>query len=131
MVSADLAEIDNTPCAKAENKYKEYFAFIKCKYLPEMKPLWNLLWYENGGKPREPVYSSGPVVSRGENLPTEQNHADYIDKNGSYVTVKFLKDHVSMFPTINKVATGQLCPHIMAEVDCESLFSQSGYISNP
>ncbi len=68
---------------------------------------------------------------RGENLPTGNNHADYIDKNGSYNIVKFLKDHVSIFPTINKVATGQLCPHITAEVDCESLFSQSGYVSNP
>jgi hypothetical protein len=70
-------------------------------------------------------------VSRGEKLPTGQNHADYIDKNGSYDIVTFLKDHVSMFHTINKVATGQLCPHITAEVDCESLFSQSDYTSNP
>jgi hypothetical protein len=36
---------------------------MKCKHLPEMKPLWNLLWYVNGGKPREPIYSFGPVVS--------------------------------------------------------------------
>ncbi len=81
--SADLAEIDNTPRAKAENKYKQYLAFMKCTYLPEMKLLWNLLWYDNGGKPREPVFSFGPVVLRGENLLTGQNHADYIDKNGS------------------------------------------------
>jgi hypothetical protein len=71
-----------------------------------MKTLWNLLWYNDGGKPREPVYSFGPVVSQGKNLPTGHNHADYIDKNGSYDIVKFLKDQVSMFPTINKVTTG-------------------------
>jgi hypothetical protein len=60
--SVDLAEIDNTPRAKAENEYKQYLAFMKCEYLPEMKPLWNLLWYDNGGEPREPVYYFGPVV---------------------------------------------------------------------
>ncbi len=78
--SADLAEIDNTSSAKAENEYNQYLAYMKCKYLHEMKPLWNLLWYDNGGKPREPVYSFGPVVLRGENLPTGQNHADVLIK---------------------------------------------------
>jgi hypothetical protein len=78
--SLDLAEIDNTPRAKAENIYKQYLAFMKCKYLPEMKPLWKLLWYDSGGEPIEPVYSFGPVVSRGENLPTGQNHADVLIK---------------------------------------------------
>jgi hypothetical protein len=58
-------------------------------------------------------------VSGGENHPTGNNHANCIDKNGSYDIVKFLKDHASMFPTIKRVATGQLCLHIMAKVDCE------------
>jgi hypothetical protein len=104
---------------------------MKFKYLPEMNPVWVLYWYNNDDQPREPVYSFGPVVLRGENLPTGNNHANDIDKNGSYDIVKFLKDHASMFPIINRVATGQLCPHITAGVDCESLFSQSCYVSNP
>jgi hypothetical protein len=38
--SVDIAEIDNTPHAKAENEYKPYIrTYMKFKYLPEMKPV--------------------------------------------------------------------------------------------
>ena len=35
------------------------------------------------------------------------------------------------FPAIYHVGVGQLCPHISTEVDCESLFSQAGYLADP
>ena len=54
----------------------------------------------NQDLPREPVYSFGPVKLQGGK---GKNHAKYIDKNGSYDIVRFLKDHASIFPTINRV----------------------------
>ena len=95
--SADLAETDNTPRAKAENKYKQTLAYIKFKYCPEMKPVRVLYCYNDDGQPREPVYLFGPVVAQGGNFPTGNNNADYIDNHGSYDIVRFLKNHASMF----------------------------------
>ena len=34
------------------------------------------------------------------------------------------------FPAIYHVGVGQLCPHISTEVDCESLFSQAGFLAD-
>ena len=59
------------------------------------------------------------------------NHANYVDKRGRYCIVKYINDHQDMFPSIGSVGIGQLCPHITTEVDCESLFSQAGHLSNP
>eukprot|EP00956_Cyclotella_meneghiniana_P022130 scaffold41289_cov24-Cyclotella_meneghiniana.AAC.2 len=35
------------------------------------------------------------------------------------------------FPGLSTVVIGQLVPHIRTEVDCESLFSQTGHLSHP
>ena len=73
----------------------------------------------------------GQVRVRSKNLPSGKNHADYIDENGNYDIVLFFIDHKLVFPNLSKVVLGQLAPHITTEVDCESLFSQAGHLSNP
>ncbi len=70
--SADLAEIDNTPRAKAENEYKQYLAFMKCKYLPEMKSLWNLLFMTMVANQEslfillDPLCREGKIIQQGK-----------------------------------------------------------------
>jgi hypothetical protein len=44
MILKVLAEIDNTPRAKAENEYKQVLIYIKFKNLPKMRPVWFLYW---------------------------------------------------------------------------------------
>ena len=41
----------------------------------------------------------------------------------------YLIDHAEMFPSLSNVVVGQICPHILAEADCENLFNQSGFIA--
>jgi len=45
--------------------------------------------------------------------------------------VKYLVDHKKDFPALNSVGIGVCCPHLSTEVDCESLFSQAGFASQP
>ena len=58
------------------------------------------------------------------------NHAEYIDGAGKYNIAKYLQDHKVQFPAIYNVGIGQLCPHVSTEVDCESLFSQAGFLAD-
>jgi len=71
------------------------------------------------------------VISKGENLLSGKNYADYIDKKGNYNIVKYFQDHNRTFPGLSKVFIGTLAPHITTEVDCESLFSQAGHAAHP
>ena len=83
------------------------------------------------GQPRTPIISLGPVLKRGIDLPSGKNHADYIDKKGVYNIVQFQLDHEKLFPAVYNVGVGQLSSHLTAEVDCETLFSHAGNISDP
>ena len=62
-------------------------------------------------------------------LPSGRNHADYVDDSGYYAIVPYLMDHAVMFPSLSNVVVGQICPHILAESDCENLFNQLGFIA--
>ena len=73
----------------------------------------------------------GPVLSRGRNLPTGKNIADYIDgKNHMFDTTHFFEDRCKLFPTLWMVVQ---CEAAMrnTEVGCERFFSLSGYILAP
>ena len=50
---------------------------------------------------------------------------------GNYDIVKHSIDHSDIFKGLSNVIIGQLAPHITTEVDCESLFSQAGHLSQP
>ena len=68
----------------------------------------------------------GGVKERGDDLPSGKNHADYMSKTGWYNITQYLIDHKEIFPGIYRVGVGQCAPHSTTEVNCESLFSQSG-----
>ena len=72
----------------------------------------------------------GPITERGKDLPSDKNHADYVDKNGFYDIIKIQLDYKALFPAVFNVAVSQLSPHLTPEVYYESLFSQACYISN-
>ena len=129
----DFLDGKSTPLKKAEDEYKLYVQFMSPSYLPkEMKPFLILGSVDAEGQPRDrAVYSIGPVVKEGVNLPSGHNHAEYIDKSGHYNLVKYLEDHKTEFPAIHEIGIGQICPHISTEVDCESLFSQAGFVADP
>lgn len=42
-----------------------------------------------------------------------------------------IEDHKKTFPNIFDVGIGQFASHVTTEVDCESLFSEAGHLSNP
>ena len=116
----------------ARDELQAFLNWKKGDYLPVMSNKKSLGAWETNGVPRNsPILSLGKVQERGNNLPSGQNHADYIDDNGNYDIVSFFIDHKTTFPFLSKVIIGQLAPHITTEVDCESLFSQAGHLSHP
>ena len=126
-------DVGSWPSELAAREFKLFEAYNDVKYLPVMEPLKVLGAIDASGQLKEPVYAFGPVKERGVNLPGKghRNHADYVDKKGYYDIAKYLDDMKTKFPSISNVGTGQLCPHISTEVDCESLFSQAGFMSHP
>ena len=125
--------IDYTsPQQQAIAEFERFQKYNDIAYLPDMEPVKILGWIDENGDPKEPVYKIGPVVRPGKNLDHRgRNHADYVDKSGGYDIVHYLIDFEDRFPALTHVGIGQLAPHITTEVDCESLFSQSGFLSHP
>ncbi len=85
---------------------------------------------DNDGNLQDPIYAMGEVITPGINLPCKMNHAQYIDKSGHYDIVSYLFDHKKIFPGIFHVGVSQICRHVSTEVDCESLFSQAGFLAD-
>ena len=42
----------------------------------------------------------GPVETKGEDLPSGKNIADYVDERGRMNLLLFFEDHSNMFPTL-------------------------------
>eukprot|EP00956_Cyclotella_meneghiniana_P033656 scaffold98044_cov37-Cyclotella_meneghiniana.AAC.1 len=72
----------------------------------------------------------GPVVSRGKDLPSKHNIADFLDKKGRLDIVRFFKVHKSLFPTLFIIVQREASRRVV-EVGCERFFGISGYISQP
>ncbi|KAL7537974.1 hypothetical protein ACHAXR_008292 [Thalassiosira sp. AJA248-18] len=72
-------------------------------------------------------------------LPRENSFTIFVDRKGHFDLVSYVMDHSTTssiekkphFVGIGNVIIGQLSPHITTEVDCESLFSQAGHLSQP
>jgi hypothetical protein len=122
---------EDSPADKAAKELSMWKAWCKMKYLPIMEPMRVLGAIGEGGQPKEPVYSFGPVVKRGKNLPSKRNHADYVSKSGYYDFVKMLEAHKDIFPAIHSVLVGEAAPVLHTEVDCEGLFNTAGHINHP
>ncbi|KAL7526373.1 hypothetical protein ACHAXR_001456, partial [Thalassiosira sp. AJA248-18] len=82
-----------TPLKKAELEFELYCKNMTGQYLPKMKPNWTLGTVTEEGDPKDPIYSIGAVIKKGNNLPSGHNHAEYIDKSGHYDLVKYIEDH--------------------------------------
>ncbi len=112
---------------------RDSFTHIYQKNMQKTKSLGTYA-YDNDGNPRDsPFITFGGVIEKGENLPTGNNHADYIDIKGKYDIVRYFQDHGDVFPNLSKFFIGSLAPHITTdtEVDCESFFSQAGHAAHP
>ena len=72
----------------------------------------------------------GPVLSRGKDLPSGKNFADYIDCRGRIDLVHFFGDHIRYVPTMWMVVQCEAARRVV-EVGCERFFSLSGYVSAP
>ena len=62
------------------------------------------------------------MINKGDNLPSGENHANYIDKIITYDIVGYMEHHKSMFRGLANVFVGQFAPHITTEVDWEYFF---------
>ncbi len=121
-----------TPLCKTKTYLNAYQEFMDPMFHhPKMKPYKMLGTYnELSGDPIEPVYAFVPVIEKGNNLPSGTNHATNVDDKGLFNLVKYLKNHKSCIPACYHVGVGQLSPHNSTEVDCESLFSQAGFLAD-
>ena len=128
--SAFLDE-EETPLGKAKKELAKYRRYMDAKYLPEMEPERVLgAFDDNDGDPVEPIYAFGRVLNKRKDLPSGKNLGDYVDGSGHFDFVKYLSDHKKRFPACFHVGVGQISPHISTEVDCESLFSQAGFLAD-
>ena len=93
-----------------------------------MKPLKLLGAIDDEGKPKKPVYVIGPVTQRGDNVIYVNNHAGYVGCRVVYKILRYLQDFKEGFPALYHIWVGQLCPLVTAEVDCELLFGQAGFL---
>jgi hypothetical protein len=118
---------------KAMDEWDYFITFKRRVYMPEVKPVIALGVVTEANQPKEAALIMGPVNKSGKDLPSTvvSNHANFIDKKGYYDIVAFFVHHKEDFPSLYKVVVGQLAPHISTEVDCESLFSQAGHLSDP
>ena len=128
----EVDQVKSSPHDKlAEDELKSYMKYKHFKYLLEVEQKIVIGAINEYGQPRTPSIALGPVTKRGKDLPSGKNHADYINKKGVYDIVKFQLDHKDLFPAVFHVGVGQLSSHLSSEVDCESLFSHTGHISDP
>ena len=87
------------------------------------------------GQPKEPVYELGPVLERGDDFyvcgDTRLNHADYVDRKGNHDILQFYEATKHLYPGLAYLFLGKIGHHSCQEADCETLFSMSGYKSDP
>ena len=116
----------------AEEELAKYESYNKSRFQPQLKPTKTLGSFHEDGNPRDlPILAIGEVIKKGDNLPSGKNHANYIDKKGTYDIVGYMEHHKSMFRGLANVFVGQLAPHITTEVNCESLFIQAVHAAQP
>ena len=77
----------------------------------------------------------GPVLKKGDHFyvcgSTILNHADYMDRKGSFDICQFYENTKFLYPGLANTFLGKLGHHSYQEADCETLFSIFGYKSDP
>ena len=124
-----------TPTARAEKEINHFFANNNHRFLPKMKAQRTLGAVDECGQPKKPVYELGPVLEKGDDFyvcgSTRLNHADYMDGKGYFDICQFYEDTKFLYPGLANTFLGKLGHHSCQEADCETLFSMSGYKSDP
>lgn len=121
---------ENSNYTKAEEELLLFESWKRKKYRPTFDASKSriLAGVDDDGKKHEILV--GPVLSRGKDLPSGENLADYIDCRGRIHLVRFFLDHIKYFPTLWIVVQCE-CSRRQVEVGCERFFSLSGYVSAP
>eukprot|EP00804_Cyclotella_cryptica_P024061 CCRYP_007290-RA/>CCRYP_007290-RA protein AED:0.15 eAED:-0.21 QI:0/-1/0/1/-1/1/1/0/276 len=115
----------------AQNEFETFEKNYKTRFLPVVEKKTLGTYVDTWNPKKEPVLGIGKLIRKGNGLPSEKNHADYIHAKGKYDTVKYMQDHKEILFGTRKGFTGTYAPHTSADVDCESFFSQTGHAAHP
>jgi len=120
----------NTNFQKAVDEFNVFESYKMKRYRPvlDLAKSKVLSGEDKYGKVYEIVV--GPVETRGKDLPSGKNLADYIDKRGRIDLLCLFIDHKQIFPTLFIKCKCEAARKIV-EVGCERFFSISGYVSAP
>ena len=122
--------VANSPKQRAEDELDLFQGWIVFGAQPTMEPRWTLGVYNKNRQPIKPIYSIGKVLQRGDDYRKGHNLADFVNGLGHFDLVRFFTLHERELPALNSVVLGQIAPHISTEVDCESLFSEAGFLAD-
>ena len=134
----DVGEQVNSNYNRAGEELQLFESYKKKKYRPKLskdksKMLENIVVPddENDGHGVSNFQLLvGPVETRGADLPSKLNLADYINELGRFRLLPFFLAHKHIFPTLWVVAQ-RADSYRVVEVGCERFFNLSGYISSP
>jgi hypothetical protein len=91
--------------------------------MPELaKSEHGILTVEYGGRSKK--LWVGPVASKGKDLSSGKNLADYIDERGRMQLLKFFADHKNSFPTLWILVQKEASRRVV-KVGCERFFNLS------
>jgi hypothetical protein len=126
----DFIFADNMNYNKAVVEFKLFENYERKKYRPivDCSKSSFLSGEDSQGKAYE--IAVGPVLSRGKDLPSFKNIADYIDCWGRMDVTKFALDHCTQFLTLWILMRDEAAM-ISEEVRCEQFINLSGYVSAP
>ena len=127
-LDGEFVDEENDNRRAAEREMSRFEKFKMQRFIPKLE-LGRCLENEDS-KGRYIKLGIGPVKQRGENLPSGNNIADYIDQKGRMNLLQFFKEHQSSFPNLFIIVQREASRRVV-EVGCERFFGQSGYISNP
>ena len=81
------------------------------------------------------MYELGPVHEKGDDFyvrgDTRLNHANYMDRKGYFEIFQFYEETKFIYSGSANTFLGKLGHRSCQEADCETLFSMSGYKSDP
>ena len=82
----------------AEEELAKYESYNKSRFQSQLKPTKTLGSFHEDVNTRDlPILSIGEVIKKGDNLPSVDNHTNYIDKKGTYDIVGYMEHHKSIY----------------------------------
>jgi hypothetical protein len=96
-----LEPTGNANYNRAVDEFSAFERFKKKKYLPVLKKTQQgSLSNNSGDESTKKELFVGPVVSKGKDLPSGKNLADYVDQFGRMDLLSLFGDHKKLFPTL-------------------------------